>query len=82
TYRLSYLASAKLDPSYDHQVYVEIPTGATLKGTLANRLLKTGITNAQDSSVPVGFTRYYQKFATLTPTILDNPATLIDLYYV
>ncbi|HAP5856594.1 TPA: hypothetical protein IU341_001801 [Enterococcus faecalis] len=80
-YLLNYLASAKLDPSYDHQVYVEIPTGATLKGTLANKLLKTGITNLQDSSVPVGFTRYYQKLATLSPSILDNPATRIDLHY-
>lgn len=80
-YLLNYLAGANLDPNYDHQVYVEIPTGATLKGTLASRLLKTGITNLQDPSVPVGFTRYYQKFATLLPTILDNPATRIDLYY-
>lgn len=80
-YRFNYLARANLDPRYNHQVYVEIPTGATLTGTLANRLLKTGITNVQDSSVPVGFTRYYQKLATLSPAILDNPVTLIDLYY-
>lgn len=80
-YRFNYLARANLDPRYNHQVYVEIPTGATLTGTLANRLLKTGITNVQDSSVPVGFTRYYQNLATLSPAILDNPVTLIDLHY-
>lgn len=81
SYQFYYLARANLDPSYNHQVYVEIPTGATLKGNLANRLLKTGITNAQDPSVPVGLTRYYQKLVTLAPTILDNPATLVDLRY-
>ncbi|EGO8418338.1 hypothetical protein ER577_08375 [Enterococcus faecalis] len=81
-YWLNYLARANLDPRYEHQVYVEIPTGATLTGTLANRLLKTGITNVQDPSVPVGFTRYYQKLATLSPTILDNPVTLINLRYL
>ncbi|EHU9649704.1 hypothetical protein KZ532_002669, partial [Enterococcus faecalis] len=80
-YQFNYLARANLDPSYDHQVYVEIPTGAALKGILANQLLKTGLTNVQDPSVPVGYTRYYQKFATLAPIILDNPATRIDLSY-
>ncbi|EGO6530316.1 InlB B-repeat-containing protein [Enterococcus faecalis] len=80
-YRFSSLARANLDPSYDHQVYVEIPTGATLTGTLANKLLKTGITNAQDPSVPAGFTRYYQKLVTLSPNILENPAARVDLSY-
>lgn len=80
-YQFNYLARANLDPNYDHQVYVEIPTGATLKGTLANRLLKTGLTNVQDPSVPVGYTRYYQKLVTLSPNVLENPATLVDLYY-
>ncbi len=80
-YQFNYLARANLDPNYDYQVYVEIPTGATLKGTLANRLLKTGLTNVQDPSVPVGYTRYYQKLVTLSPNVLENPATLVDLYY-
>jgi hypothetical protein len=82
SYWFNYLARANLDPSYEHQVYVEIPTGATLTGNLANKLLKTGVTNAQDPSVPVGFTRYYQKLVTLSPNILDNPATRIDLTYL
>lgn len=82
SYRFYHLAKANLDPGYNHQVYVEIPTGATLKGTLANKLLKTGITNLQDSSVPVGFTRYYQKLVTLSPVVLENPATLVDLAYL
>ena len=42
SYRFNYLARANLDTSYEHQVYVEIPTGATLTGTLANALLKLG----------------------------------------
>lgn len=82
SYWFNYLARANLDPSYDHQVYAEIPTGATLTGTLANKLLKTGITNAQDPSVPAGFTRYYQKLVTLAPNILENPATQIDLNFL
>ncbi|MGC3558318.1 hypothetical protein ACPTHF_13470, partial [Enterococcus faecalis] len=65
-----------------HQVYVEIPTGATLTGNIANKLLKTGVTNAQDPRVPVGFTRYYQKLVTLSPHILDNPPNRIDLTYL
>lgn len=85
TYRFTYVGSGtKLDPSYDHQVYVEIPTGATLTGVLANALLKTGITNVQDPSVPVGFTRYYQKLAILSPNVLEpNPPiqTLLNYYY-
>ncbi|MGL9922287.1 WxL domain-containing protein [Enterococcus sp. DIV1758] len=81
-YRFNYLARANLDPSYNHQVYVEIPTGATFKGSLANALLKTGVTNAQDPSVPAGFTRYYQKLVTLSPNILENPATRVDLSYL
>ncbi|OTP35018.1 internalin like repeat domain-containing protein [Enterococcus faecalis] len=82
SYWFNYLARANLDPSYDHQVYAEIPTGATLTGTLANKLLKTGITNVQDPSVPAGFTRYYQKLVTLAPNILENPATQIDLNFL
>lgn len=82
SYVFNYLARANLDPSYEHQVYVEIPTGATLTGTLANALLKTGVTNAQDPSVPAGFTRYYQKLVTLSPNILENPAARVDLSYL
>ena len=82
SYRFNYLARANLDPSYNHQVYVDIPTGATFKGSLANALLKTGVTNAQDPSVPAGFTRYFQKLVTLSPNILENPAARVDLSYL
>lgn len=57
-----------LDDTADNKVYAQIPTGSTELSSITNYFSGAIETNADDSSIPVGYTRYYKDFKEDTTT--------------
>ncbi|MDO1605095.1 InlB B-repeat-containing protein [Lactobacillus sp. YT155] len=62
-----------LDTSKDNRLFIEVPTGTSFTGD-NNYYSKNGVTSAEDTNVPVGYTRYYR-------TLTDDKSTFKNWNY-
>lgn len=73
-----------LDTTADNKLYIQIPTGSTNLTALTNYFDGAVETNADDSTIPVGYTRYYREFKEDSSTFnyIEHLGSVNSMFYL